>query len=343
MVTTGHGNGQVDPAGTVKVGIVGCGIMGKKHAESCLQLPGVSVASVADPQVERARTLAADTGAKAFGGTAEMLAAGPLDAVVVATPPGYRREAVELAASAGAAVFGEKPIALDMASVQAMCRAIDGASVVNSVGFQLRYSPLAHRAQELIAGRTATHLRSLTTTSYYLERDMPLWYLQRQHSGGPLLEQSIHMIDMARRLVGEITQVSAVGYREEKPDLPAADSEDAMVLSFRFEGGALGSHVDSCGMDQFNWEVELFGEDWRLQVDFARNRLRGRFNGDPVEEDPPKGDYHLVEMEAFIAAVRARKQDGIMSSFADAGVTLATVLAARESLDAGGEWRVVGV
>ena len=195
---------------------------------------------------------------------------------------------------------------------------------------------------ELIAGRTVTHLRSLTTTSYYLERDMPLWYLQRQHSGGPLLEQSIHMIDMARRLVGEITQVSAVGYREEKPDLPAADSEDAMVLSLRFDGGALGSHVDSCGMDQFNWEVELFGEDWRLQVDFARNRLRGRFNGDPLEEDPPKGDYHLKEMEAFITAARRRKQEGIMSSFADAGVTLATVLAARESLDAGGEWRRVG-
>ena len=146
------------------------------------------------------------------------------------------------------------------------------------------------------------------------------------------------MIDMARYLVGDISNISAIGCREQKSHLPGADSEESMVLAFRFECGALGSHIDSCSMSEFNWEVQMFGEDWRLRVDFARNRLSGWFEGNSLEKDLAKGDYHLIEMEAFVNAVRQKRQEVILSSFFDAGATLSTVLAARNSLDSEGEW-----
>lgn len=330
-----------NPSDVVNVSIVGCGLMGERHFTSCLQLPGVKISSLIDPCVEKAQALAGDSYAKVFSDVSHALSTEPPDAVVVATPPGFRRKVVEQVVSVGSGVFVEKPIALDMESVRAMCRSIDQTPVVNSAGFHLRYSPLAREAQGLIAGRKVDHVRSVTTTSYYLAQDMPIWYLQRRHSGGPLLEQSIHMIDMARFLVGDIIKISAIGRIKQQPGLPNADSEDSMVLSFRFKNGALGSHIDSCSMSEFNWEVQMFGEDWRLQVDFARNRLSGWFEGQSVEKDLSTGDYHLLEMEAFVSAVRQQRQDFILSSFYDAGVTLSTVLAARNSLDADGEWQDV--
>ncbi len=258
-----------------------------------------------------------------------------VSSVVVATPPGVRRELVIAAAAAGKAIFIEKPIALDLATAQAYRGAVADASVVNATGFQLRYSPLTERARQLIAGRKVTHVRTMVTTEYYLKMDVPLWFLQRRHSGGPLLEQAIHVFDMARYLVGDITQVFARADRLTFPDVADLDSEDTMALLYRFDNGALGTHLDSCAMTEFNWEIELFGVDWRLLVDFARKRLSGYVGSQAVDEQFEDVDLHVREMRAFIAAVRASGTADIRSDFADATETLAVVLAGDRSIKTG--------
>lgn len=319
----------------LRIGVAGCGQMGQKHAINCSRIVGVTVSAVADKDMERAIALAQRIGAAPYPSAEAMIAEGRLDALVVTTPPGERREIVMAATSAGAALLAEKPIALDMATAEALCAAVQKACVVNAVGFHLRYSPLTQRARALISGRHITLVRTLTTTAYYLKMDMPIWFLQRKHSGGPLLEQSLHMLDAARYLAGEVTHVFARGDRLVRPELRQFDSEDSMVLAYRFASGALGTHTDSCATLEFNWEIELIGPDWRLLVDYARHRLRGYIGKEALEEVEPDSDLHMLEMQAFVTAVQHGDGGLIHSDFADSKKTLAVLLAGDKSLGTG--------
>jgi len=319
----------------LKIGVVGCGNMGHKHAINCSRMKGVSVVAVVDTDIAKAAALGAEVKAVVYDSTEMMLANVPVDAVIVATPPGVRCKIVKVVTAAGKAPFVEKPIALDLTTAKKCCNAVKKGSVVGAVGFQLRYSPLTQQARALISGRSVTHVRTACTTPYYLKMDMPLWYLQREHSGGPLLEQAIHVIDMARYLVGEITHVFGRGNRLIYPDLATFDSEDTLVLAYRFANGALGTHIDSCAMTEFNWEVELFGPSWRLLVDYARNRLRGHIDGGIIEKEFPGEDLHMLEMQTFLEAVRHPGTNGVLSDFVDATKTLAVVLAGDRSLETG--------
>ena len=229
----------------LRIGLVGCGNMGRKHATNCSSIEGVLVVVVVDTDATKAASLGQRVTADAYNGIEEMFAEVSLDAVIVATPPRIRGEIVQLATANRLAPFVEKPIALEMATAKACCVAVSEASLVSAVGFQLRYSPMTQRARALISGRSVTHVSTACTTPYYLRLNMPFWFLQRAHSGGPLLEQSIHILDMARYLVGDITHVFARGDRLVRPELDMFDSEDTIVLNYQFANGALGTHIDS--------------------------------------------------------------------------------------------------
>ena len=328
----------------MRVGIIGCGNMGRRHTSNCNRMEGVSVASVVDVDVAKATSLGAEVDASVYDSTDCMLANAPIDAVIVAPPPDMRWEIVEAAAANRKATFVEKPIALDLCTAKACCLAAEEHFIPSAVGFHLRYSQLTREAQTLTANRPVTHVRTATTTPYYLNIDIPHWYLQRQHSGGPLLEQSIHMIDMARYLVDDINHVFARGDRLVRPDLDTFNSEDTLVLTYQFNNGALGTHIDSCAMAEFNWEIELFGPDWRLLVDYARNQLSGHINGRTIRKKFPVEDLHMLEMQAFLKAVRyagnGNNNNGVLSNFCDATKTLAVVLAGDRSLKTGG-WEPV--
>jgi len=324
----------------LKVGVVGCGNMGRKHIINSCRTEKVLVVALADIDTTKTAALAAEMKATVYDSTEEMLSNVLLDAVIVATPPKIRCKVVKLAAAAGASVFVEKPIALDLAAARRCSAAIENTSLVNAVGFQLRYSPLTQRARSLISGLQVTNVRTVCTTPYYLNMDMPLWFLRREESGGPLLEQSIHVIDMARYLVGDITHIFARSDRLVRPNLDMFDCEDTLLLAYRFANGAFGTHTDSCAMKEFNWEIELFGSDWRLLVDYARNRMHG-YIGEETIEDETSEDLHWLEMQIFLEAVRYQEPDTVLSDFADATKTLAVVLAGDRSLETGA-WEPVG-
>ncbi|MCL2678747.1 MAG: Gfo/Idh/MocA family oxidoreductase [Dehalococcoidia bacterium] len=316
----------------INLGIIGCGQMGRKHALNCSKIEGVQVRVVTDKDAERAGMLAREVGAVALAGFEEILQFKPLDAVIIATPPDEHAVSALAAIKAGKAVFVEKPITLDLPSAHQLCQSAAVAGVINAVGFHLRYAPLTDKAMSLIAGRKVNELRSVTTTGYYLKFDMPAWFLQRRHSGGPFLEQTLHMFDVARYLVGDVTHIFARGDRLVKPELKEFDSEDSIVIAYRLSNGALGVHLDSCATSVFNWEIELFGEDWRLLVDYARNTISGYFGEEQVAWIPTSVDIHAIETRAFCEAVKSGNQQLVRSSFEDATKTIAAMLAGDESM-----------
>ena len=306
------------------------------HAHAFTKHKGFNLVGFVDIDTEKAKEAAKIWNASFFETIKEAFKNYEIDVLCVAVPDEMHFPILmEILDYSFRFVFIEKPIALDTDTATGYRDAVKDSTIVNAVGFQLRYSPLAEEARHLISGHPVTHVRTMTTTSYYINMDVPLWFLQRKHSGGPLLEQSIHMMDMARYLAGDITHVFARADRLTYPDVEHLDSEDTMVLAYRFKNGALGTHTDSCATTVFNWEIELFGPDWRLLLDFARKRLSGYLNGDTIEKEFPDIDLHMLEIKAFLEAVRGNQTDLVRSDFADATKTLATVLAGDRSIRTG--------
>jgi len=115
------------------------------------------------------------------------------------------------------------------------------------------------RAAGLLADRPARLVQCL-----WLDKvPPPAWWPRRDGSGGQVIEQTTHVLDTARALAGEVTEVHAFGARAARPAgvdqaaatppttrsvaaLPAADIHDVSVASLRFASGAVGTVACTC-------------------------------------------------------------------------------------------------
>jgi len=224
--------------------MVGAGAVAARHVRTLLAMDGVEVAAVADPALDRARELADGAGAKAYPNHMELLAAGPLDAVYICVPP-FAHGAPELAAiEAGLPLFVEKPVAIDQETAAGIAAALAGRPLVTCTGYHWRWLDIFDRAAALLAERPAR----LVQCAWLDKVPPPPWWLRRDGSGGQVIEQTTHVLDTARGLAGEVTEVHAFGSRAARAEaaLPGADIHDVSVATLRFASGAVGTVVSSC-------------------------------------------------------------------------------------------------
>ena len=263
--------------------MVGAGAVAARHARTLLAMDGVEVAGVADPALERARELADEVGAAAYPNHMELLDAGRLDALYICVPP-FAHGPPELAAiDAGLPFFVEKPVAIDEPTATSIATRLAGAGrpLVTCTGYHWRWLDIFDRAAELLADRPAR----LVQCSWLDKVPPPTWWLRRDGSGGQTIEQTTHVLDVARGLAGEVTEVHAFAARAAAPPvqqaapsrptsrsagprtgrvaddgkeggrsstapaeaaLPGADIADVSVASLRFASGAVGTVASTC-------------------------------------------------------------------------------------------------
>ncbi|HIM10067.1 TPA: hypothetical protein EYM26_04605, partial [Candidatus Poribacteria bacterium] len=88
---------------------------------------------------------------------------------------------------------------------------IDGSDIICSVGFHMRYSPSVDRFRELMEGRTVNFVQSILAGSSVATRSLDDWFFLKEKSGGHIMDQAIHFIDLMRLVVGEISHVQTFG------------------------------------------------------------------------------------------------------------------------------------
>jgi predicted dehydrogenase len=223
----------------VRIGMVGAGAVAARHVRTLLAMDGVEVAAVADPALDRAKELADQAGAAAYPNHMELLDGERLDAVYICVPP-FAHGAPELAViDAGLPLFVEKPVAIDQETAAAIAARLARRPLVTCTGYHWRWLDIFDRAAELLADRPARLVQC-----FWLDKvPPPLWWLRRDGSGGQVIEQTTHVLDTARGLAGEVTEVHAFGARAA---LPAADIHDVSVASLRFASGAVGTVASTC-------------------------------------------------------------------------------------------------
>ena len=285
-----------------RVGLVGAGGVAQRHARVLNSLPGVRVAGVTDVRPEAASALAEAHDTSVYPDLAALLDDGP-DAVYVCVPPFAHGPAERAVIAAGLPMFVEKPLAADLDTAVELAGLIAERGLRTSVGHHWRYLPVVDRARELLAGRAIR-----LVAGAWLDKVPPVaWWARADRSGGPIVEQAAHVLDLARYLAGEVTDVWAAG-NGTPPAVEGADVDGATVAGLRFSSGAVGTLAHTCVL---GWKeragLEIYADGLALAISETELVVR---DGDDEEKTPSDPDTARVAVDrAFIEAVRGEADD----------------------------------
>jgi predicted dehydrogenase len=255
-----------------RIGFIGTGGVAARHASVLRDFPDVELVAATDVDPDRSAQFAEANDVRAVTGTAELLDQG-LDAVYVCVPPFAHGDPERAVARAGLPMFIEKPLAVDEPAAERVAADLAAAGVLTRVGHHWRCGEPVRTARELLAGRT---IRSVN--AWWLDKVPPVaWWTDRRRSGGPLVEQAVHVLDTARVLAGEVTEVWAMS----AGPLPGGSADAATAGLLRFASGAVGTVSTTCalpGKHRAGLEVVAdgvvvgLGEDWLEVRDEALRR-----------------------------------------------------------------------
>lgn len=246
--------------------VVGTGFIGPVHIEG-LRRAGVRVAGIVGSSPEKSREAAERFDLpRGYASLEEVLADDSVDSVHLTTPNRFHFEQAAAALRSGKHVLCEKPLARTAEEARAMRDAAVEAGVVHMVAFNYRRTPAVALARKLIdegAIGTVRNFRGTYLQDWSNDPDLPLsWRFRQAVAGsGALGDIGTHVIDFARYLVGEISDVNAMTMRyiEDRPvpeggadQLAGAaklsgarrepvDVDDEVLTMVRFASGAVGS------------------------------------------------------------------------------------------------------
>lgn len=129
----------------INFALLGCGRIGKMHADNLAAHPRVSLSCVYDVDVMAAQSVAEKHGVALVEGASAIFDDDVIDAVLVATATPTHADFIEMAVAAGKPVLCEKPIDLNLERVNACAANIAGSKVPIQLGFNRRFDP-GHRA-----------------------------------------------------------------------------------------------------------------------------------------------------------------------------------------------------
>ncbi|WP_188647331.1 Gfo/Idh/MocA family protein [Marinithermofilum abyssi] len=279
-----------------------------------------------------------------------------IDLIDIVTPNNTHAEIVIAAAEAGKHVFCEKPLALSLDQAKQMLEAVKKAGVTHMVCHNYRFSPAVQFAKKLIEeGRLGKiyHIRATFLQDWLMDPDFPLiWRLRKEVSGGGTLgDLGAHIIDLARFLVGEFSEV--VGMMEtfikKRPLGSMTDNlkgriesdqrgevtvDDATAFLAHFENGALGTFESSrfSRGNRAGNRFEINGEKGSLRWDMENlNNLQVYLADDEPglqgfrtincteEEHPYAGSYwpsgHILGYEHTFINIVSELMNGISQGY----------------------------
>ncbi|HYT10340.1 MAG TPA: Gfo/Idh/MocA family oxidoreductase [Mycobacteriales bacterium] len=223
---------------SVRIAVIGAGAVAARHVRVLSGFDDARVVAVADPVAEAADRLASSCGARGYADAERLLERERVDAVYVCVPPFAHGEPERAVLARGLPLFVEKPLAADLDTAESLAAEVRRAGVVTGTGYHWRCLDTVRRAAELLADAPAR----LALGSWLDKLPPPAWWPHRALSGGPVVEQLTHVLDLARALVGEVELVHAVGSRT---DGGPGDVDDVTAASLRYRTGAVGTVVAS--------------------------------------------------------------------------------------------------
>jgi len=334
----------------LNVGFIGTGWVAEVHAKSLAKIPGVTIAALCNHHIDKARAFNAkhaDGKAECFDDWAKMLNTVKLDAVYVGLPPGAHVGQTELAAERGINLMLEKPIALTLDRATSIYNAVKKAGVVCEIGHHMRHSLPVRKLKQMVDDGSAGK-PLLMQGRFFCNGMFPAWWRNPQMGGGQLVEQAIHVYDLARHFFGEPETVSAFADNRLHQRFADYRVDDVSASVIRFKNGAIASLCASNCADPKGPGTPISVQFENVLVDFnGSDKATFVHTGGKIADEINRGEGTYVREELastqnaydelsadFIGAIRHGTPT--RSTIEDGLESLRLVLAADKSAKAGG-------
>ncbi|MCI0156138.1 Gfo/Idh/MocA family oxidoreductase [Leifsonia shinshuensis] len=344
---------------SLRVALVGCGIIGLNHARAILKHPDLVITALVDAVPAAATALAdqlvsehgADRPAE-FASLAGALAGAEIDIVVVCTPSGLHVVLAEEALAAGKHVVIEKPLDVSLPrarEILALSRRAEQDGLIVSVISQHRFDPasrvVAETAHSGGFGRLTSGIASVAwwrSQEYY---DSGQWRgTWELDGGGAVMNQGVHTVDLLVWFLGTPVEIDA---RTALLAHERVEVEDVAVATIRFESGALAVvHATTAAYPGLSVRLQVHGDQGSAIIDddqleyfhSAATGATGASDGNRAADVVPASELrggdrgpeqfvigHLRQYEDIVDAIREHRAPGV--TVADAFLSLAVVRA----------------
>ncbi|MDL2234095.1 Gfo/Idh/MocA family oxidoreductase [Ruminococcaceae bacterium OttesenSCG-928-L11] len=343
-----------------KLALIGCGGIGEYHLGHFVQFKDIELAGFCDVILERAEKFVETAGSgKAFSNFIEMYDAINPDMVFICVPPTCHGEIEFETIRRNIPFFVEKPLALDMDLAKELVRQVEEKGLIAASGFQCRYDNINEAAKDFIRDNPVLTVAASRVGGI---PEAP-WWKVKATSGGQLVEQTIHQMDMLRYLLGSepetVYSVASRGYITQE-ECPGYHSDDLTTTLITFENGVTCTMMTGCySLNGASWDSKMtFGSrsarmdyvlcskvvTYGVNDDSKAKKVDGVITGDGTQRKadnevgvvyPNSNDFGVECDRTFIDAVLTGDASKIRSPYADAYRSVAFTIACNESMASG--------
>jgi predicted dehydrogenase len=235
----------------VRVGVIGCGRMGRLHARTYAQLAGAQLTGVHDANPDKAHAVAKEFSTRPFDRLGDLL--DHVDGVTIAVPTQHHLEVAEPCLARDIACLIEKPLATDIAQGRRIAELARARKVIVQVGHIERFNPAIRALQHL----------DIRPQFMEVERISPMTF--RSIDVGVVLDLMIHDIDIVLKLAGAPVQrldasgVSVIG-----------GVEDICNARLTFANGCVANLTASRLALKTERKMRIFSSDAYVSLDYQK-------------------------------------------------------------------------
>lgn len=313
----------------VRIGVVGAGSIATEHFKHIAANEEAELVAICDIVSQQAEAAALQYGAAAYSSLNEMLMRERLEALFVCVPPFAHGDIEEQAARRGIHLLVEKPLGLSMEEVRRKAAIIEEAGIITASGYCLRYMESVQQAKRYLQGKEIAMVRA-----YRFGGVPPApWWVDHEKSGGQLVEQTTHNVDLMLYLAGSVRKVYADMGLLLSQHIEGITTPDASSVNLVFEQGAIG-HIDTGFLPQPDdrSSLEIIGRDYRLTLEGMSLKIMEPNHTHVHQGD---GNFYQQQDDAFIRALVTGDRSHILASYEEAMRTLEVTLAANDSAKSG--------
>lgn len=290
--------------------LIGCGKLGRVHADCLTKIDGARFVAYADVRREAAEKLLADFGGEqATSDIGEIFSDTDIDAVYICTQNDSHADLCIQAARSGKHILVEKPLALNLEDCEAIAKEVEASGVWLMPAFKLRYYPLIQMAREFIP-----HPQVMVGQMMDARWEDELWAQDPVKGGANVHSQGCHTTDILRYLSGsEPEALWAAGGAITHPGHPRPDQ---CVASIRFQNGSVASWIQGDAAEgpfTSKFFIELFGNGRSVQL-YDRFKKATFWDGNTSWiEERKEEEGMLLENREFVQALTEGRAPAIGS------------------------------
>lgn len=285
----------------LRAALIGCGGLGKVHAQMVGQVGGMAMVAFCDVDGGRAESFCQEfDGEYATADPERIMTDESIQVVYICTHHDTHAEFAIRAAEAGKHILIEKPLALTVEECLAIGRAVEQHGVTLMTAFKMRYFDMIRKAKELIP-------QPILVTMQMMDNRWPdgMWANDPVKGGGNVLSQGVHSCDILRYVVGsDPVTVYAVGQNYYQP----TGVIDNMAAVYRFANGATGNLVQgdaNCPPLTSKFFMQIFAENASITLSDRLTTLTYQVKGQaPVVYKGSETGF-LEENRDFIRALQS--------------------------------------